>query len=87
MKATELRKKHYEFWVEMESATREDLKDDDIPKKVKGRIAYNAAFNATYLHHKALIKVKADAGKCMVKGCNKGAVLFGSKGKFCLEHM
>jgi len=58
MRASDLRKKHYEYWVDMEAATWYDLIGLEIDKKTMRRIAYNAAFNATLLYHRAIWKRK-----------------------------
>ena len=58
MKARDLLKKHTEFWTKVEAAVWDDLLDaaKELPAKVRRRIAYNAAFNATYEHHKGARK-------------------------------
>ena len=63
MKAKELRKKYPNFWVAIEAAVWYDMllinnkpEDKEHPFNVHPdhakRIAYNAAFNATYEYHK-----------------------------------
>lgn len=59
MTAKYLLKKYREFWTEVEASVWDDLLLDgskDLPAKVRRRIAYNAAFYATYAMHKGMKK-------------------------------
>jgi hypothetical protein len=54
MTARYLLNKHREFWTQVEANVWDDLLQaiPETPAKVRRRIAYNAAFNATYAYHK-----------------------------------
>jgi hypothetical protein len=56
VKASFLLKRHKEFWTTIEAAVWDDvqaaLHGTEINPKIRRRIAYNAAFEATYLYHK-----------------------------------
>ena len=54
MKAKDLLKKYPEYWATVEAAVWDDLlfAIPNVESKTRKRIAYNAAFSATYEHNK-----------------------------------